>query len=120
MVLVGREPRHNERYVGALRIATYAARVTSWFCDCWTVLTNVPLEDLEPALDAAAVSVDADRRIRSAGTDSASLPEVRFVFELDADGEDQAAVRAAAVVTAAVAGSHLERAHWTYRVRNVG
>ena len=83
-------------------------------------MTNAPLEDLEPALDAAAVLVDADRRIRRVATDSASLPEVRFVFELDADGEDQAALRAAAVVTAAVAGTHLERAHWIFRVRIVG
>ena len=73
-------------------------------------MTNVPLEDLEPSVGAAAVLVDADRRIRRVATDSASLPEVRFTFELDADSEDQAVVRAAAVVTAAVAGSHLERA----------
>jgi len=42
------------------------------------------------------------------------------VFELNADSEDQAVARVAAVVTAAVAGSYLERAHWTYRVRIVG
>lgn len=105
---------------GASRSTRTLGRVTSWFCDCWTVMAGVPLEDLEPALDAAAVLVDADRRIRRVATDSALLPEVRFVFELDADGEDQAAARAAAVVTAAVAGSHLERAQWTYRVRIVG
>ncbi len=83
-------------------------------------MTSVPREELEPALKAAAVLVDADRRIRRVATDSASLPEVRFMFELDADGEDQAAVRAAAVMTAAVAGTHLERAQWIYRVRIVG
>lgn len=95
-------------------------RVTSWFCDCWTAMTNVPLEDLEQALHAAAALAHSDRRIRHVATDSASLPEVRFVFELDADGEDQAVGRAAAVVTAAVAGSHLEQAQWTYRVRIIG
>lgn len=77
-------------------------------------MTSVALEDLEEALDAPAVLVDADRRIRRVATDSASLP---VVFELDAGGEDQAVLRATAVVTAAVAGSHLERAHWIYRVR---
>lgn len=94
--------------------------ITSWFCDCWTVLASVPLEDLEPAHDAAAALVHADQRIRRIATDSATLPEVRFVFELDADSEDQAVARAAAIVTDAVTGSHLERAQWTYRVRIVG
>lgn len=94
--------------------------MTSWFCDCWTVITSVPLENLEPALAGAAVLVHADPRIRLAATDSASLPEVRFVFELDADDEDQAVSRATAVVTAAVAGGHLEQAHWAYRVRISG
>lgn len=94
-------------------------QVTSWFCDCWTVITSVPLEDLEPALSAAAALVHTDPRIRLAATDSASLPEVRFAFELDADNEDQAVSRATAVVTAAVAGDHLEQARWTYRARIV-
>ncbi|WP_328529566.1 hypothetical protein OG984_29140 [Nocardioides sp. NBC_00368] len=62
----------------------------------------------------------ADPRIRHAATDSASLPEVRFVVELDADSEGQAMVRATAVVAAAVAGSPLVPAQWTYRVRLVG
>jgi hypothetical protein len=83
-------------------------------------MTSVPLEDLQPALKAAAVRADADRRIRRVATDSTSLPEVRFMFELDADGEDQAVVRAAAVMTAAVTGTHLEQAQWIYRVRIVG
>lgn len=94
--------------------------MTSWFCDCSTVTTTASLDDLEAARDAAASRLHADRRIRRTATDSAALPEVRFVFELDADGEDQAVVRAAAVVTTAVAGSHLEGAHWTYRIRLVG
>ncbi|MFE6645024.1 hypothetical protein ACFVJS_00580 [Nocardioides sp. NPDC057772] len=42
------------------------------------------------------------------------------MFELDADDEDQTVSRATAVVTAAVAGSHLEQARWTYRVRISG
>ncbi len=83
-------------------------------------MTSVPLEDLEPALNAAAVLVHADRRIRRVATDSASLPEDRFMFELDADGQDQAVLRAAAVMTAAVPATHLERAHWIYRVQIVG
>lgn len=94
--------------------------MTSWFCDCWTVLTSLPVEDLEPALNDAAALVYTDRRIRHVATDSASLPAVRFVFELDADTEDQAMGRAAAVISAAVAGGHFERAQWTYRVRLVG
>lgn len=94
--------------------------MTSWFCDCSTVTTIVDLDDLEAARDAAAVNLYADQRIRCAATDAAALPEVRLVFELDADGYDQARARAAAVVTAAVAGDHLERARWTYRVRIVG
>lgn len=91
--------------------------MTSWFCDCWTVLTSVPLEDLEPARHAAANLIHADQRIRRVATDSATLPEVRFVFELDADSEDQATARAAAVITDAAAESPFERAQWTYRAR---
>lgn len=105
---------------GVARSPRTLRRVTSWFCDCWTVLTSVPLEDLEPAHDAAATLVHADHRIRRVATDSAALPEVRFVFELDADSEDQAMARAAAVMTAAVTGSHFERTQWIYRVRIVG
>lgn len=99
---------------------TYAASVTSWFCDCWTLLVGSPLDELEQAVNAAAIRVHADRRVRSPATDSVTPPEVRFVFDLDADSEAQARARAAAVVDAAVAGGHLARAQWTYRVRIVG
>lgn len=60
----------------------------------------------------------ADQRVRRVATGSAPLPEVRFVFGLDADSENQAMDRAAAVVVAAVTGSHFEPAQWTYRVRS--
>lgn len=94
--------------------------MTTWFCDCWTVLVGIPLDELEQAVTEAAIRVHADRRVRSPATDSVTLPEVRFVFDLDADSEDQARARAAAVVDAAVAGGHLARVQWTYRVRVVG
>lgn len=42
------------------------------------------------------------------------------MFDLDADSEDQARARAAAVVDAAVVGGHLAQAQWTDRVRIVG
>lgn len=95
-------------------------RMTSWLCDCWTVMVGTAPDDLEQARAAAAVRVHADRRVRRAATDPATPPEVRFVFDLDADSEDHARTRAAVVVGDAVAGGHLDRAHWTYRVRVVG
>lgn len=94
--------------------------MTSWFCDCWTAMVGVPLDDLEQARDKAAATVHADLRIRSAASDSATLPEVRFVFELDADFEDQAIARAASVIGVAAVGGHLAQAQWTYRVRPIG
>lgn len=94
--------------------------VTSWFCDCWTVVVSVPLDELEQARDRAAATVHADVRIRGAASDSATLPEVRFVFELDADFEDQAIARAASVIGVAAAGGHLAQAQWTYRARPIG
>ena len=94
--------------------------MTSWFCDCWTLLVGPPLDELEQAINAAAVKVHADQRVRRAATDSATPPEVRFVFDLDADTEDHARVRAAVVVRDAVAGGQLDRAHWVYRVRVAG
>ena len=94
--------------------------MTSWFCDCWTALVSVPLDELEHARDRAAAALHADVRIRGAAFDSATLPEVRFVFELDADFEDQAVARAASVIGVAAAGGHLAHAQWTYRVRPIG
>ncbi|MET8523695.1 tyrosine-type recombinase/integrase [Nocardioides sp. NPDC004968] len=64
--------------------------MTTWFCDCRTVMTRPDLDELEAVLAAAAVLVHADRRVRRVATDSASLPGVRFTFELDADSESQA------------------------------
>lgn len=109
--------------VRAPRFAPPAPRlqlVTSWFCDCWTVVVSVPLDQLEQARDRAAAAVHADVRIRGAASDSATLPEVRFMFELDADFEDQAIARAASVIGVATAGGYLAQAQWTYRVRAVG
>lgn len=80
----------------------------------------MPLEDLEMAVNTAAVRVHQDQRVRMPATDSATLPEVRFVFDLDADDEDQARARAAVVVGEAVAGSRLEDAVWRYAVRVMG
>lgn len=107
-------------HVGRATASRTLRRVTSWFCDCWSLLVGVPLEELKQAVNEAAIRVHADRRIRFPATDSVTLPEVRFVFDLDADSEDQARARAAAIVNAAVAGSHLSQAQWTYRVRIVG
>ena len=94
--------------------------MASWFCDCWTVLVGTAPDDLEQARDVAAARVHADRRVRGVATDSATLPEVRFVFDLDADSEELARARAAVVVEEAVAGGELDRAQWTYWVRVVG
>lgn len=83
-------------------------------------MVSTPPNDLDQARNAAAVRVHADQRVRSAATDSATPPEVRFVFELDADSEDQARARADVVMRDAVAGGPLDHAHWTYRVRIIG
>lgn len=83
-------------------------------------MVDVPLDELGLALEKASATVHADRRVRGAATDSATPPEVRFIFELDAEQEDQALARAAAVVSGAVAGGQLARAQWTHRVRIVG
>lgn len=58
------------------------------------VVAGVPLHELEQAVYEAAISVHADRRVRSPATDSATLPEVEFVFILDADSKDQPRARA--------------------------
>lgn len=83
-------------------------------------MVGASLDELEQAVREAAVAIHADRRVRSPATDSATPPEVRFIFDLDADNEDQATARAAAVVRDAVTGGLLAEAQWQHHVRIVG